>query len=279
MRVASGTRERSVKSACASAEPHLQARPAGMRATAVRTTLQAFSAFFVRLPIMSLTVTASWPRMPAIVIRHHRHGHVADLGLAREFGLLQIGHADHVHAPASVHVGFGLGRKGRALHAKVGAAVLGGDADRVAGAGHHFGELGTDRIGEADVGYQAFSEERGDAAAGAIEELVGDDEIQRPVLLLERAHGAERNDALHAQQLHAVNVGPEIQLRGQQAVASAMTGEERHVPALQRAEHVVVRGPAEGRLDVRFFLRFKPGHGVKPAAADDANFRFQFSVS
>ena len=106
-----------------------------------------------------------------------------------------------------------------------------------------------DRIGEADVGHQAFAEEGGDAAARAVEELIGDDEIERPVLLLERSHRAERDDALHAQRLHAVDVGPEIQLRGREAMPAAVPRQERHLPARQLAHHVIVRRPAERRLD------------------------------
>ena len=49
--------------------------------------------------------------------------------------------------------------------------------------------------------------------------------------------------------------------------------------ARQLAHHVVVRRRAEGRLDHDFFLRFKSGHGVEPAAADDSDFRFQLVLS
>jgi len=37
------------------------------------------------------------------------------------------------------------------------------------------------------MGHQSVAEEGGYAAARAVEELVGDDEIERPVLLFERA--------------------------------------------------------------------------------------------
>jgi len=47
-RVAAGINLLSVKTACASADPHLQLRSFGMAATASRTTLHAFSAFFTR---------------------------------------------------------------------------------------------------------------------------------------------------------------------------------------------------------------------------------------
>src|ERR1017187_9705209 len=58
-RAESGIEARSVRMAWASADPHLQARLAGIRATAAATTLHAFSEFCLRLLMMSLTVTAS----------------------------------------------------------------------------------------------------------------------------------------------------------------------------------------------------------------------------
>jgi hypothetical protein len=57
---------------------------------------------------------------------------------------------------------------------------------------HHFGKLRANRIGEADMRHQAFAEKRGDAAARAIEKLIGDHELQRRVFFLERSDGAQR---------------------------------------------------------------------------------------
>ena len=65
------------------------------------------------------------------------------------------------------------------------------DAGRAAGVCDNCGQLRADGIGEADVRHQAFAEERRDAAARAIEELIGDDEIERPVFLLQRSDGAQ----------------------------------------------------------------------------------------
>ena len=86
------------------------------------------------------------------------------------------------------------------------------------------GHLGTDRVGKADMDHQAVSEEGGRAEAGAVEVLVGDEEILGPELLFERADGAEGDDALDAQRLEAVNVGAEVQLRGRDAVAAPVAG-------------------------------------------------------
>ena len=59
-RVAAGILLRSVRMACASAEPHLQARSFGMADTVSRTTRVAFSAFFSSTATIWSTVTESW---------------------------------------------------------------------------------------------------------------------------------------------------------------------------------------------------------------------------
>ena len=56
----------------------------------------------------------------------------------------------------------------------------------------------------------AVAEKSIHAMAGAIEELVGDHEIQRLVFFLQRSHGGNGNDALDAQLLEAVNIGAKI---------------------------------------------------------------------
>ena len=88
---------------------------------------------------------------------------------------------------------------------------------------------------------QAFAEEGRDAAARAVEELVGDDEIERAMLFLERADGAEGDDALHAERFHAVDIGAEVQFRRRDAVTAPVAREKRHLLAGERAEDIVVR--------------------------------------
>ena len=62
-------------------------------------------------------------------------------------------------------------------------------------------------------------------------------------------------------------------------MAAAVAGEERYAAARECAENVIVGRLAAGRFDTDFFLRFESGHGVEPAAADDSDFCFQFSLS
>src|SRR5690348_14063901 len=72
-------------------------------------------------------------RVPAVVVGDHSGGDVADFGFAGETSFLQVGHADHIHPPAAVNVGFGAGGKLRAFHAEVGAAALADHAGLAAG--------------------------------------------------------------------------------------------------------------------------------------------------
>ena len=115
---------------------------------------------------------------------------------------------------------------------------------------------------------------------GAVDELVGDHEVGGLVLFLERADGGDGEDALDAELLEGVDVGAEVQLRGQNAVAAAVAGEEGDLAAFQFAEDEGVGWVAEWRLDALFMNIGESGHGIKPAAADDADLRLsQCSLS
>ena len=149
---------------------------------------------------------------------------------------------------------------------------LRGDPGFSARAFDGLGQLRTDGIGKGDVGHDAISEERVHTVAGAVEKLVGDHKLQGLMLFLQRSHGGNGNDPLHAQLLEAINVGPEIQLGGQNAVSAAVTGQERDFTAFQRAQNVGVRGFAERRLQAYLFDFGEAGHGVQPAAANDSDF-------
>ena len=95
-----------------------------------------------------------------------------------------------------------------------------------------------ERMREADVRDQPPAEERADPPFRPIDELVGNHDVERLVLLLQAADGAGRQDVFDAQQLHAEDVRAEIQLRGREAMAGAMPRQERHAPAAQRAEDI-----------------------------------------
>ena len=71
-------------------------------------------------------------RVPAIVIRDHRDRDVTNFRFARQLCLLQIGHADHIHAQPAIHIRLGFRGELRTLHAQIGSAMPAGDADLLA---------------------------------------------------------------------------------------------------------------------------------------------------
>ena len=126
---------------------------------------------------------------------------------------------------------------------------------------------------EGDVRDEAAAEERADAALGAIEELIGHHDVERLVFVLQAADRAGRQDPLDAEHLEAEDVGAEVQLRRQQAMADAVPRQKRDALAAQRAEHVRARRIAERRRRRALFAVGQLRHVVQAAAADDANRR------
>src|SRR3954471_10236339 len=126
-------------------------------------------------------------------------------------------------------------------------------------------------MGEPDVRHQATAEERADPALGPIEELVGHEDIERLVLLLEAADGARRQQALHAEYLEAEDVGPEIQLGRQNPVSRAVAREKGDALPAQGASHVRSGRIAERRGDRALLAPGQLRHLVQAAPSNDAN--------
>src|SRR6185437_1618267 len=163
---------------------------------------------------------------PAVVVGNHGDGGVADFRFAGELGFLKVGHADNVGSPASVKVGLGACGELRTFHADVGSAGFAYDAFASTAVSDGAGDAGADGVSESHVSDQAFAEKRGDTAGGSIDELVGDEEVGGLVLFLEGTDGGNRKNALDAELLHGIDVGTEVQLRGEDAVAARVTSEE-----------------------------------------------------
>src|SRR5580704_235488 len=148
---------------------------------------------------------------------------------------------------------------------------MNGDVLRAAGLGEHGGELRANGLVEGDVGDNAVTEEGGFAALGAVEELIGDQELAGLEIFPEGAHGAHGNDALHAEEFHGVNVGAEVEFGGKNAMAASMAREKRDALPFQSAEDEGVGGIAEGSFEADFAGVGQARHGVKAAPADDAD--------
>ncbi len=72
---------------------------------------------------------------------------------------------------------------------------------------------------------------------GPVDKLIGNHKIRRLVLFLERADGRNRQNPLDAQFFHGIDIGAEVQLRGQDAVPSPMPGKKRHLAPLQLSQY------------------------------------------
>src|ERR1019366_8517126 len=119
--------------------------------------------------------------------------------------------------------------------------------------------------------HNAVAEESVHAVPGAIEKLVRDHEIERLVLLLQRPHGRNRNNALNSQLLKAVNVGPEIQFARQKSVPASMAREKCHLATLKSPQNVSIRRISKRRLLLHLVRVAETRHVVQTTAADNAN--------
>jgi hypothetical protein len=99
----------------------------------------------------------------------------------------------------------------------------------------------------------AVAEEGGDAAARAIEELIGDHEIERLVFFLQRADGTQRYDAFYAEGFHPIDVGAEVQLGGRNAMAAPVPREKGDLMAFELAHYIVVGRRSERCLNIYFW--------------------------
>ncbi len=97
-----------------------------------------------------------------------------------------------------------------------------------------------DRIAKGHVAHNSVAEKSGNAKESPVDELVGHHKIGGLVLFLQRAHGGNREDALHAELLECINVGAEVQFRGQDAVPAPMPRKKRYLAPLQLAQHKCV---------------------------------------
>ena len=132
-------------------------------------------------------------------------------------------------------------------------------------------ELRTNRIRKADVRDQTFAEERGDASPRAIKQLIGDDELERLMFLLQRSDSGQGKNPRNSEFFHAIDVGAEIEFGWGNLVAAPVTRQKRDLVTRQVPNHVVVRRRAPGRVECQFLFHREPGHGVQAAAANDAD--------
>jgi hypothetical protein len=104
----------------------------------------------------------------------------------------------------------------------------------------------------------------------AINELVSDEKFAGREFFFERANRADGDDAIHADKFEGIDVGAVIDFRRKNAMAAAVSREERNPSTFEKARDDGFRGIAEGRVDADFLGVRKAFHVVKAAAADDS---------
>lgn len=211
--------------------------------------------------------------MPAVVVRDHRDRHITDLGLAGEFCLLQIGHANHIHTQIAVDVRFGFRRELRPFHAEIRTAAFPDHPRFLARFLDHASQVCTNGVGKSNVRHYSVSKKCVDAMASSVEELVRDDEFERLVLFLQRTDGRDRDDAFDAELLEPMNVAPEIQFTGQNAMTASVACQKSHFAALKHAADIGVGRRPERRFEADLFRLAEARHGIKAASTDDPDFR------
>src|SRR5688572_9089266 len=97
-----------------------------------------------------------------------------------------------------------------------------GRANALCGVGGHLRQVATERMRETDVGHEAAPAKRAGPSSGAIEQLIRHQDVERAVFLFKAPNGARRQKPLDAEQLEAVDICPEIELRRQDAVTDTV---------------------------------------------------------
>jgi hypothetical protein len=95
-------------------------------------------------------------------------------------------------------------------------------------------EMGGEGIAKGDVSDNATAEEGVlVAAAGAVEELVGEENVFGGVFLLEAADGGDGDDPADVEVAHGPEVGAVVEFGGEDAVTAGVAGEEDEAAAVE----------------------------------------------
>ncbi len=144
-----------------------------------------------------------------------------------------------------------------------------GRADRPSSRGDRQRDVGAEGVGEAHVHDDALAEERAGPRLGAVEELIGNYDVERLELFAQAADGAGRHDLLDAEQHHAPDVGAVVDLGGQDAVTTRVARQEGGRHAAQVAHEERVAGRSERSLEFDFASVVE--QLVETGTADDAD--------
>ncbi len=129
----------------------------------------------------------------------------------------------------------------------------------------------TEWVCKPDVGCDTAAEETADSPSRPIKKLIRNDDIERPVLLLQAPNSARRQNPLDTKRLQAVDVSPEIQFRGHQPVPRSVSRKKRDTPAIQRTNDEGCGRFAERRVNLDRFAVNQPIHLIQSTASNNPN--------
>ena len=153
----------------------------------------------------------------------------------------------------------------------VGAAVVGrcpcfpGRADQRLPQGRAEG------LGETDVGHNPVAEEGVDPLGGAVDELVGDEQVAGGDLFFEAADGVDGDDMFDPKRFESPDVGPHRYLGGHDAVAAAVARQEGDPDAAQNPGDDGIAWFAVRGVDVHLANIGESFDVVEAGAADDGD--------
>ena len=162
-------------------------------------------------------------------IHHHAHPRIGDLQFAGEPGLRHAGHSDQGTAVAFHAVDLGDGLEARTLRCAVDAVIDQGHVRPAGGVEKTAAQVGVERLAEVRVVQVLVRRERVLPAPRVVDDLRRQGE--RPVRqgTGDAADGEDRNDGVHAEFAQQPDIGPVVDLMGQQHMAIAVAVEEHGV--------------------------------------------------
>ncbi len=175
--------------------------------------------------------------VPAIVIGHKGEDAVAHLSLARQLGLRQVRHADHIHPPLAVDTRLGFGGELGAFDTQVGATEVYARAGPPGCRMQNLAQQAADRIGKADMRHNAPLEKCAGAGDGAIDELIRNHHLSGYELFPHASHGTDGNEPLDPQALQGKDIRAGVDVGGHDAMAAPMAGDKGYLDPVPASDH------------------------------------------
>ena len=191
-------------------------------------------------------------RMPAVIIGNQGQSDITDFRFSGQFRFLQIGHPDDVHAPTTIDFRFCNRGKCRTFHTQIGPPQFHRNACFRSSFDNLLRKMRADRVGKTDMNHQALSKKGRNSSPSPIKKLVWEDDIKWFMFLFQGSDCTRRDNPLHSNFLHGINIGSEVELRRQDPVPFAMPCQKGHSLPFQCANGQRVGGIPKRGLHAQF---------------------------